>query len=143
MRNHESFVLKTGWGALLLLAWANLVAQTLPENPAEAVEFDSNWLVPINGQTVDVSRFRFGNPIEAGEYDSEIWVNGNKRGNFRLKFDDIPEKPMSGLCFTPELFALLDLKKSALSHEMQAHTCHDITQILPDAKANLMCPAND
>lgn len=127
--------LKTGWGALLLLAWANLVAQTLPENPTEAVEFDSNWLVPINGQTVDVSRFRFGNPIEAGEYDSEIWVNGNKRGNFRLKFDDIPEKPMSGLCFTPELFALLDLKKSALSHEMQAHTCHDITQILPDAKS--------
>lgn len=129
--------LKIGYGLLLwCCCWLNAYAQTTQQSENhEAVEFDSNLLMPLNGQTVDVSRFRFGNPIAAGEYDSEIWVNGSKRGNMRLKFDDVPKKPMSGLCFTPELFTLLDLKKSALSSEMKARTCHDITQILPDAKS--------
>lgn len=131
--------LKINCSLLLLSVCQNAHAQnTQPEEnipQQEVIEFDSSLLMPLNGQTVDVSRFRFGNPISAGEYDSEIWVNGNKRGNMRLKFKDIPEKPMSGLCFTPELFALLDLKKSALSSEMQAHTCHDITQMLPHAKS--------
>lgn len=133
--NHLFF--KTVCGTLPFLLLANVHAQTLSENAAdnEIVEFDGNLLMPINGQKVDVSRFRFGNPIAAGEYVSEIWVNGNQRGEMLLKFDDVPQKPMSGLCFTADLFRILDLKKEALSGELDKTACHDITQILPHAKS--------
>lgn len=119
-----------------------LAHATQPENVTASapsnhvVEFDSQLLMPIDGQTVDVTRFRYGNPITAGEYESEVWVNGQQRGQIKLKFDDIPDNPIKGLCFTKELWQLLDLKKEALARPFSADAaCGDITQMLPAAQA--------
>ncbi|EYD36787.1 papC N-terminal domain protein [Acinetobacter baumannii 25493_8] len=42
--------------------------------PVEA-EFDSAFLIG-DAQKVDISRFKYGNPVLPGEYNVDVYVNG-------------------------------------------------------------------
>ena len=45
------------------------------------VQFNSEFLMKPKGQSVDVSRFERGNPVQPGEYTVDLYVNGNWVGH--------------------------------------------------------------
>lgn len=74
--------------AVTLLATPILARAAAPANaerpgaPVEAT-FNSNFLIG-GAQSVDLSRFRDGNPVLAGKYLLDIYVNGEWKGEKHL-----------------------------------------------------------
>ncbi|EME8577334.1 fimbrial biogenesis outer membrane usher protein [Salmonella enterica] len=83
---------------------------------AGVVEFDPVFLQHTHGSAViDVRRFSQGNPVPAGEYSADVYLNGDRKGQGNLRF--VAPRTAAGetaLCLTPELQGLLDLKRAAL-----------------------------
>ena len=48
--------------------------ESAPNNATEA-EFDSSFLIG-DAQKIDISRFKYGNPVLPGEYNVDVYVNG-------------------------------------------------------------------
>ncbi|RRD91187.1 fimbria/pilus outer membrane usher protein [Conchiformibius steedae] len=112
----------------VLVGWLLL----LPFARAEEVEFDANHLQQIEGAApVDVSRFRFGNPITAGEYTADIYVNKQKRGEALLRFTETDAAPINGLCLHREWLDLLDLLPEAVKIQPDAQNCVSAVEALP------------
>ena len=121
----------------LLLCALSTVAYANDDNngTAQSAEFDARLLMPsASGQQVDISRYRYGNPISAGDYPSDIYVNGERRGQLVLTFMDTPNDPILGLCVSPTLITLLDVKSEAVTLPT-SDQCPNITQVVPSAGA--------
>lgn len=131
---------------LALYSAAGLTA-ALFAAPAQAaedqdyVEFNAGFLQGSNGgQRIDLSRFSYGNPIAAGEYYADVYLNGALKGRLPLRFADIGDaegtaKRGATLCLTDELAALLDVKSEAMHGSSAAeHGCVSLTQRIPDMK---------
>lgn len=117
------------------MALTVLPALTAYAQTSQEADFDASLLMPMaGGQTVDLSRYRFGNPIAAGDYPSDIFVNGERRGQLMLTFQDIPNNPISGLCLTPELVQLFDIKPEAIVQPI-TDDCANITTTIPQVTA--------
>lgn len=85
----------------------------------EPVEFSSSLLRgDASGGKIDVSRFSRGDAIPAGEYEADIFVNGQPRGIGKLVYVERGNDTV--LCLTPTLRALFDLKAEAYKEETQA-----------------------
>lgn len=97
-------------------------------------EFDRNLLYPMQGQEIDLEQYRFGNPIHAGEYFSDVYVNGERKGQTVLQFVHTPENPIAGLCLNHDLWQMLDLKPEAMTGSLQADGCTSIIKVLPQAR---------
>lgn len=92
--NYKSILLLSG-SALCMAApaasWANGGADSKkPTAPVEAT-FNSSFLVG-EAQGVDLSRFRDGNPILAGKYSLDVYVNGEWKGKKNIDFKNVPGK---------------------------------------------------
>ncbi|EBC1676173.1 fimbrial biogenesis outer membrane usher protein, partial [Salmonella enterica subsp. enterica] len=71
---------------------------------AEEVDFDPSFLRKSEGHSViDVNRFKNGNPIPPGNYNSEIYLNGEWKGTSNIEYRDV--NGAASLCVTPELLA--------------------------------------
>ena len=104
---------------------------------AEEAEFDELYLHQHTGQgKVDLERFRYGNPISAGEYLTDIYVNNEFRGQTLLKFIETPKHPMQGLCWSSKLLEILDVKPEAVVQNPDDTTCLSATQSLPQLSLN-------
>ncbi len=100
--NYKSILLLSG-SALCMAApaasWANGGADSKkPTAPVEAT-FNSSFLVG-EAQGVDLSRFRDGNPILAGKYSLDVYVNGEWKGKKNIDFKNVPGKNSADTCFT-------------------------------------------
>ncbi|EMW9312559.1 fimbrial biogenesis outer membrane usher protein [Salmonella enterica] len=109
---------------------------------AEEAEFDPNFLQHAPGKTViDIQRFTHGNPVPAGQYYADVYLNGELKGRTNLRFSDISDSSLnSSLCTTPDLLSLLDLKPEALSgdrpslsDESQAKYCVSMASYVPSS----------
>ncbi|WP_341316440.1 FimD/PapC N-terminal domain-containing protein [Paraburkholderia sp. IMGN_8] len=65
------------WGPTLAFADSTIVAD---------VQFNDQFLMKPRRQSVDVSRFERGNPVQPGEYIADLYVNGNWVGHNALRF---------------------------------------------------------
>lgn len=119
-----------GAGSLYAQPSDQLVGEIQPEQPAvslldepqftepadEFVEFSGSFLRgDSGGNQIDVSRFSYGDAIPAGEYDADIYVNGQHRGIAKLRYVDRDNRSI--LCLTPTLKSILDLKPEAYGSE--------------------------
>lgn len=99
---------------------------------AEEAEFDDIFLHQHTGQgKADLERFRYGNPISAGEYLADIYVNNEFRGQTLLTFTEVPKDPMQGLCWTSKLLEIIDVKPEAVAQSPNDESCLSATQSLP------------
>ncbi|TWV80539.1 fimbria/pilus outer membrane usher protein [Moraxella sp. VT-16-12] len=92
--------------------------------------FEFNPAFLHGGVSIDPEAFRYGNPINAGEYLADIYVNDELRGQQLITFIKADGEPMRGLCLTDELINLIDVKadfkpKSPLTACMPAPDFHD------------------
>lgn len=87
-------------------------------------EFNEAFLHQSSGQSkIDLERFRYGNPISAGDYLADIYVNNEFRGQMLLKFIEVTKDPMQGLCWSPQLLEILDVQPQAVLQEPSDGQC--------------------
>ena len=55
-----------------------------------------NW----DAQKVDISRFKYGNPVLPGEYNVDVYVNGQWFGKRRMVFKALDPNKNAVTCFT-------------------------------------------
>ncbi|HJF73502.1 MAG TPA: fimbrial biogenesis outer membrane usher protein [Gallibacterium anatis] len=105
---------------------------------SDYVEFDSDFLYGSEAQkNIDIKRFSYGNPIPAGEYLADVYVNNELRGRITLQFVELSDQKSIGLCATPTLLTLLDLKSAAFSGKThQVKQCRLFAPQVPEAKVN-------
>ncbi|WP_330981636.1 FimD/PapC N-terminal domain-containing protein [Gallibacterium anatis] len=63
---------------------------------SDYVEFDPGFLYGTEAQkNIDIQRFSYGNPIPAGEYLADVYVNNELRGRITLQFVELLIKNLS------------------------------------------------
>ncbi|AIL31988.1 fimbria/pilus outer membrane usher protein [Basilea psittacipulmonis] len=102
----------------------------------EFIEFDPHFLQSIAGNTIDVSRFSYSNPVGAGNYIADINLNGEHRGRINLKFIESRDHHLAQLCASPELMTALDLTSDAIHSAKPVQDCLLFSQVVPEAKVN-------
>ncbi|EPM3612153.1 FimD/PapC N-terminal domain-containing protein, partial [Escherichia coli] len=91
---------------------------------SEYVEFDPGFIYGNKEKSeVDVSRFSYGNPIPAGKYIADIYLNEQLRGRANITFIETKTQKDSVLCATPDLMVLLDLKDEAIKKDDSLSAC--------------------
>ncbi|OBX04105.1 fimbrial protein [Gallibacterium genomosp. 3] len=99
-------------------------------------EFDAAFLNGNIKQSIDISRFSYGNPIPAGNYVADVYVNSHLRGRINLRFADFPKQKQAVLCRSETLLALLDLKPEAVIESSALQDDCQSLQLVPEAKVN-------
>lgn len=99
------------WGATPAFAESTMLAD---------VQFNSEFLMKPKGQSVDVSRFARGNPVQPGEYTVDLYVNGNWVGHDTLRFAAREGAGNAVPCFSKALIERLGLDYSTLSDKGRA-----------------------
>ncbi|MFM0187175.1 fimbrial biogenesis outer membrane usher protein [Paraburkholderia nemoris] len=119
------------WGATPAFADSTMLAD---------VQFNSEFLMKPKGQSVDVSRFERGNPVQPGEYTVDLYVNGNWVGHDTLRFVAREGAGNAAPCFSKALIERLGLDFSALSDKgrgelakAQAGECANVADLVDGA----------
>ncbi|WP_419210358.1 FimD/PapC N-terminal domain-containing protein [Providencia manganoxydans] len=80
---------------------------------SNAIEFNMNIIDAKDRDNIDLSQFSNPDFIPAGEYLTDITLNGRKlSGQYLIKFNEI-NKDTSALCITSEMVQLFALKKKS------------------------------
>ena len=105
-------------------------AENLTSAPVvTAADFDSSFLIG-DAQKVDISTFRYGNPILAGEYNVDIYVNNTWFGKRRVQFKNSENKSKAQTCFTETQLLEYGVKKQVLTlqNNLSSTGCYLIEQ---------------
>lgn len=126
-KRHIRFYLTCGIVTLTmpLLVYAEESTQT----PSVEADFDPAFLSG-DAQEIDISRFKYGNPVLPGEYNVDVYVNNQWLGKRRLIFKAIEKAKNAVTCFTEPQLLEYGVKKDilALHTAQQANNCLRIEQ---------------
>lgn len=108
---------------------------SVPSMSAEEIEFDPSFLQHTSGKSViDVRRFSHGNPVPAGRYYSDVYVNGEWKGRTELQFSDSDNSGSTQMCLTQELVSILDLISGTVQAPSGKEECPLFSRGIPSAK---------
>lgn len=108
--------------------------ESAPNNATEA-EFDSSFLIG-DAQKIDISRFKYGNPVLPGEYNVDVYVNGQWFGKRRMMFKAIDPKQNATTCFNTSTLLEYGVKQEILKQTQSiqsANSCMKIEEWVDDA----------
>lgn len=114
-----------------------LLASAAPARPAapEVAQFDSNFLSG-SGTKVDLSAFANGNPMVAGDYRVDIYVNGSWKGRRDLPFRANGQGEV-GACLDIALLEELGVDTEQLqavaAGANSADSCYQVQERMPNA----------
>lgn len=74
-------------------------AQTSPDAQSKEAAFDPAFLMG-DAKKIDIDRFRYGNPVIPGDYNVDIYVNGNWFGKRRIVFKTMQNDQIAFTCFS-------------------------------------------
>lgn len=96
-------------------------------------DFDSIFLIG-DANKVDIKRFKYGNPILPGEYNVDIYVNGNWFGKNRIVFKANDNKN-AFTCFTANQLIEYGVKADALkvATEVKTLDCNKLEETIEGA----------
>lgn len=122
---------------LLTCTFAVLAALQPNAAYAEESDFNANFFGSDDATISHLSRFNSSDYVPAGNYDVDVFVNGELKG--RTKVDYIENGNGTHLCLTPELIQLFDLKPEAIvtSSDSTTQNCGKVSEVLPQAKIRL------
>lgn len=83
-------------------------------------EFDRSMLAGAGHNTADLARFERGNPVLAGIYRVDIYLNNTFVGRDDIRFAAPAPDANAAPCVTPELLRLLNVSPGQLAPEQQA-----------------------
>jgi outer membrane usher protein len=99
----------------------------------EAVEFDSSLLVGGSARSIDVTRYRYGNPVAAGEYRVDVKLNGDFAVRETLQFKDPHGSDTAQPCLDADLLDRLGVVVPTGPDAVPLVGCIDLAQIHADA----------
>jgi len=109
--------------------------ETVASAPVEA-EFDSAFLIG-DAQKVDISRFKYGNPVLPGEYNVDVYVNGQWFGKRRMFFKALESNKNAVTCFTGNTLAEYGVKQEILAQhaplQKENSSCYKIEEWVENA----------
>lgn len=109
--------------------------ETTTSAPVEA-EFDSAFLIG-DAQKVDISRFKYGNPVLPGEYNVDLYVNGQWFGKRRMVFKALDPNKNAETCFTGMNLLEYGVKQDVLSKhttlQKENNSCYKIEEWVENA----------
>ncbi|SEJ04144.1 fimbria/pilus outer membrane usher protein [Paraburkholderia diazotrophica] len=111
----RSHALMLGALAASVSAVGHAQTSTVPD-----VRFNDDFLMKPRGRNIDISRFERGNPIPAGDYPVDIYVNGNWNGKGLMRFIAQEGKDSAVPCFDKALLQRLGLNFDVLSDAARA-----------------------
>lgn len=82
----------------LTMGWAASQSTSKPADMPAKVTFNHHFLMG-QAQGIDLSRFRDGNPVLAGKYSLDIYVNNEWKGKKSVEFTDSSGKSRAETCF--------------------------------------------
>jgi len=104
------------------------------------VQFNDQLLMKPRGQSLDISGFERGNPIPAGEYPVDVYVNGDWLSKSTVTFVKQADHDGAVPCFDRSLLQRVGLNFEALPENMRsqigslgASDCVDLNSISKDA----------
>lgn len=115
--------------------------------PSAGVEFDPALLFKGQGIARDLSRFRFGNPVEPGTYRADVFLNGSNLGRMDVRLTQAAGQASVALpCLDAPLLARLGLDPAKVGPEarrlleadrqqMAPGACVRVAEVSPDASA--------
>ncbi|VWC49654.1 fimbrial protein [Burkholderia aenigmatica] len=142
------FALKPGY--LLVMAtlgsWAaGACAVDAPAASADSfqvaqVQFNDTLMMKPHGQQLDLERFAKGNPVPAGEYLVDLYVNQTWTGRSMVRFDAPAGAVSATPCFDRSLVSRLGLDDQTLTDSaraelvrVQSGECTDIDKLVASA----------
>lgn len=94
----------------------------------DMANFDSSFLIG-DAQSIDLSRFKYGNPVLAGHYNLDVYINGNWFGKRNIYFAESSKNAVA--CFTRTELLEYGIKSDILSDKPT--TCQAINLWVKDA----------
>lgn len=84
-------------------------------------DFDAGFLSG-NASSIDISKFKFNNPVLPGEYNLDVYVNGSWQGRKKMVFKADKNEDQASLCFTKKQMAEYGVKAEILNIPLAAST---------------------
>ncbi|MFK8935591.1 fimbria/pilus outer membrane usher protein [Acinetobacter junii] len=133
LKRHICFYLTSGIISMTMpiMVYAD---ESTPNNATEA-EFDSSFLIG-DAQKIDISRFKYGNPVLPGEYNVDVYVNGQWFGKRRMMFKAIDPKQNATTCFNTSTLLEYGVKQEILKQTQpiqSANSCMKIEEWIDDS----------
>lgn len=85
------------------------------EEASKEAAFDPAFLMG-DAQKIDIDRFKYGNPVLPGEYNVDVYVNGNWFGKRRIVFKATEQEKNAYTCFTKNQLIEYGVKLDALQN---------------------------
>lgn len=101
---------------------------------ATEAEFDSAFLIG-DAKKIDVNRFKYGNPVLPGDYNVDIYVNGNWFGKHRMVFKATENNQNAYTCFNSSQLLEYGVKAEVLKKGQSTYPagCQKIEQWVEDS----------
>ncbi len=144
MKRHVSYYLACGFITLSIPIPAYALDGETAQL-AEEAEFDSAFLIG-DAKKIDIDRFKYGNPILPGEYNLDVYVNGNWFGKHRMVFKSHDKKIQNSqiqnqnenayTCFTASNLLEYGVKSEILNTQksvFNTSTCQKIEEWIDEA----------
>lgn len=130
-----SYYLACGVITLSMPALVHAAEAEKESRVAEEAEFDSDFLIG-DAKKIGVDRFKYGNPILPGEYNLDVYVNGNWFGKHRMVFKALDNKDNAFTCFSASSLLQYGVKSEVLKKQGEITStapCQKIEQWVDDA----------
>ncbi|WP_272909721.1 fimbria/pilus outer membrane usher protein [Acinetobacter nectaris] len=104
------------------------------KNPQEA-DFDTNFLMGNTKNNIDISRFKYRNPILPSIYNLDVYVNNKWVGKQNFDFKSTVKQDNATTCFTLHTLLNYHVKYSALEHLINQNSlmCAPLSEWIPNA----------
>lgn len=135
LKRHIFYYLASGVVTMTMPVFVH-AEETAASAPIEA-EFDSAFLIG-DAKKVDISRFKYGNPVLPGEYNVDVYVNGQWFGKRRMVFKALDSTQQNAMtCFTGMNLLEYGVKQEILSKhgpvQKENNTCYKIEDWVENA----------
>ncbi|MGN8006861.1 fimbria/pilus outer membrane usher protein [Acinetobacter sp. 22301] len=134
LKRHICYYLASGVVTMTMPVFVH-AEETTTSAPVEA-EFDSAFLIG-DAQKVDISRFKYGNPVLPGEYNVDVYVNGQWFGKRRMVFKALDPNKNAVTCFTGTNLLEYGVKQEILSKhttlQKENNSCYKIEEWVENA----------
>ncbi|HAI56184.1 MAG TPA: fimbrial protein, partial [Acinetobacter nosocomialis] len=134
LKRHICYYLASGVVTMTMPVFVH-AEETAASAPVEA-EFDSAFLIG-DAKKVDISRFKYGNPVLPGEYNVDVYVNGQWFGKRRMVFKAVDPTQNAVTCFTGINLLEYGVKQEVLTKhaplQKENNSCYKIEEWVENA----------
>jgi outer membrane usher protein len=109
---------------------------TVKSTANQSADFDSSFIIGDNAQSINIDRFKFGNPILPGEYSADIYLNDIWKRKQHITFKTNDQKINASTCFTAADLIDLGVKTDVIKQkiaDLKSPECLKIGEWIEDA----------